>query len=66
MGMFLLGYLAAVATYVAIGLGVGGYIVATNLARFFAAGWRWKMMEKTLAIAALCWPMVAFEHVEQQ
>lgn len=58
MEMFLLGYAAAVATYLLVGAGFGVHLVWTNLARFFAAGFRWKTMAKTVGKAAILWPML--------
>jgi hypothetical protein len=57
MTMFLLGYAAAIATYLAVGAGIGVHLVCTNLARYFAAGFRWKVMARTVGTAMLLWPM---------
>jgi hypothetical protein len=58
MMMFALGYGSAIATYFLIGACLGVYVVCTNLARFFAAGWRWKAMALTIWDVALTWPLL--------
>lgn len=50
-----------VAGYLVIGLALGAWIVWSNLARFFAAGFQWKRMIKHVAMVMLFWPLAALE-----
>lgn len=56
MSQFWIGYLAAIGTYLAIGVGVGIYVVMTNLARFHGGGFQWARMAQYVMLLALLWP----------
>lgn len=56
MSQFWIGYLSALATYFAIGFGIGLYIVITNLARFHGGGFQWKRMANHIGMLTLFWP----------
>jgi hypothetical protein len=56
MSQFWLGYVAAISTYLFIGLCFSFYIIISNLAVFFSAGWQWRRMLKTIAIYVPLWP----------
>jgi len=61
MSEFWIGYSAAIATYFAIGLCLGVYIVATNLARFHGGGFQWRRMARQVTTVMLLWPMALAE-----
>lgn len=56
MSQFWIGYLAAVATYLAIGFAVGLYVVISNLDRFHGGGFQWKRMAKHVSLLTVFWP----------
>jgi hypothetical protein len=63
MTQFLIGYLAAIVTYLVIGFCIGCYVVITNLAHFHGAGFQWKRMAKHIGQTSLLWPMAVAEFV---
>lgn len=60
---FALGFASAVATYFLIGAGIGIYVVASNAARFFAAGWQYRRMLHCIVTTALVWPAALWHGV---
>lgn len=56
MSMFLLGYMAAVLTYLVIGFILGTAIVFTNMDRFHGAGFQVKRMIKHILLVSFFWP----------
>lgn len=66
MTMFLLGYAAAIATYLLIGAAFGAHLVYSNLARFFMAGFRWRLMAVMIGKAAILWPMLFVDATEPE
>lgn len=63
MTQFWVGYAAALATYFAIGLAVGVYLVATNLARFHGAGFQGRRILGHVGLIMLFWPGAILEIV---
>lgn len=55
--------IAVFGAYLAIGLACGVASVWANLARFFAAGFRWGYMIRWALHVALIWPLFAAEKV---
>lgn len=60
MTQFWIGYAAGIATYFGSGFGIGVFIVFTNQARFFSAGWQWRKMLDVIGIATLLGPAALF------
>lgn len=65
MNQFWYGFVSAVAIYLAIGWIIGNIFIACHLARYFADGWRWDWMFRTIAYATAFGPSLAFEWYDE-